>query len=264
MKNRYVRLALFLVCLVVFLISAYKVTTFVKDYYQASSDYTQAEKAFAIPKQMPLIELDEQTTETDIYEEAKEYFKDCDYKALKKLNTDICGWIVIPAVSISYPVLQHNDNQYYLTHLYNNTNNHVGSIFMDYRVAKDYSDFNTILYGHNMKDKSMFAKLHLFRKKKNWKKNPFIYIYTDKGIRIYKIFSAFAGDANGLSYAIGLNQDSSKNEFIDYAKRHAVYNTKIVPKPSDTILTLSTCSDSAHKYRMIVQAVYVKSSEDHN
>ncbi|SFQ36282.1 sortase B [Lachnospiraceae bacterium XBB1006] len=258
MRKKYIRIGMFFLCLAVFLVSSWKLTLFVKDYFQASSDYTEAEEAFSLPEEDTFPSMEENSPPPSIYDKAELFFKDCDYDALKNLNKEICGWIVIPAVNISYPILQHNDNQYYLTHLYNHTENHVGSIFMDYRVSKDFSDFNSILYGHNMRDKSMFAKLHQFQKKKTWKKNPYVYIYGGNGIKIYKIFSAFTGDADGLSYAIGLQQKKSKQEFIDYACKHAFYRTKIVPSTSDHIITLSTCSDSEHKYRMIVQGVLLK------
>ena len=96
--------------------------------------------------------------------EAKEYFE-VDFDQLRQQNEDVTAWLYLPDSVINYPVLQHGDNDYYLTRQIDGSYNKNGSIFMDYRNASDFSDRNTIIYGHHMRTGNMFGKLVNFKKR---------------------------------------------------------------------------------------------------
>ena len=87
-----------------------------------------------------------------------------DLPALQQVNSDVIGWIAIPGTEISYPLVQGTDNDYYLTHTWNQNSSAVGAIFMDCRCSADFSGFNTIVYGHRMNNGSMFAALKHYQK----------------------------------------------------------------------------------------------------
>ena len=95
-----------------------------------------------------------------------------DFEALRKVNPDIIGWIVIPGMEISYPIVQGEDNDYYLKHTFDKAENASGCIFVEVENSPDFSDNNTFVYGHNMKNKSMFAKLNRYQEEDTFRKNP--------------------------------------------------------------------------------------------
>ena len=105
-----------------------------------------------------------------------------DFEALRKVNPDIIGWIVIPGMEISYPIVQGEDNDYYLKHTFDKAENASGCIFVEVENSPDFSDNNTFVYGHNMKNKSMFAKLNRYQEEDTFRKNPEFVIYTPEGM----------------------------------------------------------------------------------
>jgi len=104
-----------------------------------------------------------------------------DFKALKKMNPDIVAWIRIPDTSIDYPVVQGNDDSYYLTHTFKKTEHVAGAIFLDSDNNADFSDDKNIIYGHNMKDGSMFQGLHKYESESYLQEHNKVYLYLPDG-----------------------------------------------------------------------------------
>ena len=181
--------------------------------------------------------------------------KKMDFTSLRKVNGDILGWILIPHTAISYPLLQGEDNSYYLTHTYKKTTSVVGAIFMEYRCSPDLSDFNTIIYGHRMNNGSMFATLKNYRKQSYWKAHPSVYVTDDSGSHRYDIFAAYEVSTEGDTFRIAFASDEEKQAFLDACTGLSVIDTGIIPTVGDQILTLSTCTGNGHATRWIVQAV---------
>ena len=181
--------------------------------------------------------------------------KKMDFTSLRKVNDDILGWILIPHTVISYPLLQGEDNSYYLTHTYKKTTSVVGAIFMEYRCSPDLSDFNTIIYGHRMNNGSMFATLKNYRKQSYWKAHPSVYVTDDSGSHRYDIFAAYEVSTEGDTFRIAFSSDKEKQAFLDACTGLSVIDTGITPTVGDRVLTLSTCTGNGHATRWIVQAV---------
>jgi len=181
--------------------------------------------------------------------------KKMDFTALRKVNGDILGWIVIPHTVISYPLLQGEDNSYYLTHTYKKTTSVVGAIFMEYRCSPDLSDFNTIIYGHRMNNGSMFGTLKNYKKQSYWKAHPSVYVTDDSGSHRYDIFAAYEVSTEGDTFRIAFSSDEEKQAFLDACTGLSVIDTGITPTVGDRVLTLSTCTGNGHATRWIVQAV---------
>ena len=110
-----------------------------------------------------------------------------DLPALQQVNSDVIGWIAIPGTEISYPLMQGTDNDYYLTHTWNQNSSAVGAIFMDCRCSADFSGFNTIVYGHRMNNGSMFAALKHYKKQDFLQAHPQIYVTNASGTHAYSI-----------------------------------------------------------------------------
>jgi len=179
---------------------------------------------------------------------------DMDFSALREVNGDVLGWILIPGTRISYPLVQGTDNEYYLTHTWKKWNSVVGAVFLEYSNSRDLSDFNTIIYGHRMNDGSMFAGLKYYKQKSYYKSHPCVYITDDSGARKYDIFAAYEVSTQGDTYRIGQQSDSTKQAYIDYCLAQSLYDTGVVPTVSDKIVTLSTCTGNGHATRWVIQA----------
>ena len=187
-----------------------------------------------------------------------DFLAEIDLDALRQTNPDVVGWIAIPGTELSYPLMQGEDNQYYLTHSWTKKKSAVGSIYLDYRNSEDMSDFNSIIYGHRMSDGSMFNSLRHYKDQSYWEEHPSIYIVTDEGILCYDVFSAYEADAvNGSTYRLGLEEAKGQQAYINYCSRRSVVESDVAPQPGDHIITLSTCVSMGAQYdtRWVVQAV---------
>ena len=180
---------------------------------------------------------------------------DMDFVALREQNTDVLGWIVIPNTKVSYPLVQGEDNDYYLNHTWRKTRSVVGAIFMEQQSSADLTDFNTIIYGHRMNNRSMFGRLLDYKKQSYWQDHPRFYITDDSGTHTYEIFAAYEPAVGSTPYCIRFSNDTEKQTFINYGLEHSVIETGVVPEVTDRIVTLSTCTGNGHATRWVVQGV---------
>lgn len=192
--------------------------------------------------------------------------KNIDFDKLhNEISEDIYAWIYIPNTHIDYPVFQHpTDNSYYLEHNIDGSEGYPGCIYTENYNAKDFSDQHTVIYGHNMRDTTMFSDLHLYEDEEFFENNRYVYIYTEDMVYVYKIFAAYqTNNAHQL-----LNYDFSQKETVKmYLENTAmrmqepmVYDDTTVFSGDDQILTLSTCVMTERQFhlRYIVQSLRLK------
>lgn len=179
-----------------------------------------------------------------------------DIGALREVNKDVIGWITIPGTPVSYPLLDGDDNSYYLNRTWDKKWNTMGSIFLEAECSSKFSEFNTIIYGHNMRNTTMFSSLKKYLKEDFWKEAPYVYIVTQNGVRRYDIFAACEVSVKGHAFWIDIEDDELKEKFISSALDMSVIETGIVPDIEDKIITLSTCTGNGYEKRMVVQAVW--------
>lgn len=192
--------------------------------------------------------------------------KNIDFDAMhREISEDIYAWIYIPNTHIDYPVFQHpTDNSYYLEHNIDGSEGYPGCIYTENYNAKDFSDPHTVIYGHNMRDTTMFSDLHLYEDEEFFENNRYVYIYTEDMVYVYKIFAAYqTNNAHQL-----LNYDfSDKNTVKSYLENTAsrmeepkVYDEDTVFSEDDQILTLSTCVMKERQFhlRYLVQSLRLK------
>lgn len=237
-------------------------------YQQGAEEYAEAESLVELPDfsqlppPVPTVPGDQVLQESAPEEEKPVYvdpyaevLRNMDFTALREVNGDILGWIIIPGTPISYPLLQGTDNDYYLNHTWKKAKSVVGSIYMEYQNDPALTDFNTIVYGHRMNNGSMFASLKYFKDQSYWQQHPYVYITDDNGSHAYEIFAAYEVPVDGDTYYLGFPAEDSRQEFIDYCLAQSVIQTGVVPRTYDRILTLSTCTGRGHSTRWVVQAV---------
>lgn len=179
-----------------------------------------------------------------------------DFAKLKQKNSDAIAWIKVNGTDIDFPVVKGTDNSYYLTHNFDKEKNKAGWIFADYRNKFDGTDKNIIIYGHNMKNGSMFASLKDVIKEEwyNNENNKYIALITENENCKYQVFSVYQIETE--EYYLQTNISNFK-EFVEKIKGRSKKDFNVDIKETDNILTLSTCADNT-KYRVVLHAVKIK------
>lgn len=178
-----------------------------------------------------------------------------DFDGLQAVNPDVVGWIELPGLELGYPLLQGEDNTYYLKHLANRETGINGSIFVDYHNQADFSDKNTIIYGHNMKDGSMFGTLDHYNKKAIYQKEPYFYIYLRDRVLEYEIISCYAGSTGSSAYTYEFPTEKEFSNFLEQILSASEYDTGVSVGNADRVVTLSTCVNTNRNYRYLVHGV---------
>ena len=181
-------------------------------------------------------------------------------KELQKENQDIIGWIEIEGTNISYPVMQGEDNEYYLNHNYKNEKTANGSIFLNKNCDLNLPSTNLLIYGHNMKNGEMFTDLLKYASETYYKNHPTIRFTTNKEDEEYEIFAVFKSkvfyksDTNVFRYYNFINAENEEeyNTFVENAKSISLYDTNITPNYKESLITLITCSYHVEDGRFVV------------
>lgn len=186
-----------------------------------------------------------------------------DFKGLQQdTNSDIYAWIYIPDTNVDYPVLQHpTDDYYYLDYNIDGTKGYPGCIYTERENSKDFSDFNTILYGHNMKNGTMFHDLHNYKDELYMKEHPYLYIYLPDKTLKYEIFSAYQYDDRHILYSFDFSSEQVRKGYLEdifkIKNMSAVFNNDAEVESDSQIITMSTCVGGQSLKRFLVQAVLI-------
>ncbi len=165
-----------------------------------------------------------------------------DFEELEEINPDIVAWLKIRAIDLSYPVVQGEDNDYYLHHTFENEEVFSGCLFVNCDNEDDFTDQNTIIYGHNMKDGSMFATLKKFQDEDTYDKSKYFWIFTKDLIFQYRIFSARVVSWEGDTYRTTFSKKRFSELIENSLEDSLVDNTGVEVTTDDKIVTLSTCT----------------------
>ena len=265
------RTLLMLIALVVFLFSGYTLYGYYKEYRKGTEEYDNLESNFSIE-----VEEDETENFEDLEQQLEAQLEELldedlaipsitgrevatvwennqevtlpvmtnpiDFKELKSVNEDIVGWLRIRALDISYPVVQAEDNDYYLHRTFEGVENFAGCLFVNCDNEADFTDQNTIIYGHNMKNGSMFGKLKNFQEEDTFNKSRYFWVFSEDFIYQYRIFTAMTVNKVGINYQTFFTEGEFQ-EFKDAAFRNSVVeNTGVKLSYDDRIVTLSTCT----------------------
>ena len=159
-------------------------------------------------------------------------------------------------IDISYPIMQGEDNEYYLKHTFEGQAVTAASIFMDANNHADFSDQNTFIYGHNMKDKTMFGKLNNYKDEEFYKENPYFYIYTPDGkVRMYKVFAASVVKDTSDAYNLTYNSDEEFESYLNLCRESSNYQVDVEVNAQSQIVSLSTCTNVKEDERFLLQGV---------
>ena len=199
--------------------------------------------------------IEEETTASSAYEGCP-----VDFDGMWKVNPDVYAWITIPGTVIDYPILQHaTDNSYYLNYNIDGSYGRPGCIYTENTNSKEFTDNNTIIYGHNMRNGSMFADLHKFEDATFFEEHKEVIIYTPEKELKYTVFAAYVYDDRHLMYSFNFADEqvfaNYLNDIQNMRSMNAFIREDITVTADDNIITLSTCMAKQPSNRYLVQAV---------
>ena len=202
------------------------------------------------------IEVDETKTTDTVTE------KMLQLQELKKENEDIIAWIQIPGTKIDFPVLQGQDNEYYIRHTYKKEYSVDGSIFLDKDYNWDKPSDNLLIYGHNNKNGNMFQDLLKYEDKNYYKEHPTINFTTVNEDCVYEIIAVFKSrvyyksERNVFRYYYFINAENEEeyNYYVEESKKASLYDTGKTAEYGEKLLTLSTCEYSQEDGRFVIVA----------
>lgn len=181
-----------------------------------------------------------------------------DFKSLKVRNNETVAWIKVNGTNIDYPVVKTLDNSFYLKHSFDKSQNSAGWIFADYRNKFDGNDRNIIIYGHNMKDGSMFGSLRNILDS-SWydnEENTNIILECENEREVYRVFSIYKIKSEDYYIKTEFKDDSEFEQFIKKIKERSIKDFDTDISNTSTILTLSTCANN--NYRVVLHAKKVQ------
>ena len=186
-------------------------------------------------------------------------FSNIDLNSYLKINSETVAWIQVNGTNISYPVVQHKDNSYYLEHDFYNRKTNIGWVFADYRDNFDEFNNNTIIYAHNLINRTMFGQLPYLLKEK-WQSNKdnfYIKLSTTKENSVWQIFSVYKSEPITDYLQSKFNSKETYKKFIESLNSKTSYKFNTPATEEDKIITLSTCDDTGTK-RIVVHAKLIK------
>jgi sortase B len=176
-----------------------------------------------------------------------------DFDALRAINPEIVGWLYCADTPINYPVAQTGNNTYYLNHLYNGKTNRSGTLFVDCVCSPDFTDFNTVIYGHHMKSGSMFASLVEYRSQEYYEAHPTLYLLTPKGNYRLDVFGGYVAQP-GSQRLFSLDEENEFAAYLGEIQQLSDFNAEMDVTSQDHIVTLSTCTYEFSDARYLVFA----------
>ena len=240
-KKRILNIAIYLILFLILICSGFKLYFWYKDKKNNDETTEQLKNNVKLEK----IKNDNSNNEKYIV----------DFKKLKSENNDVVAYIKVNNTNIEYPIVKTSNNNFYLNHSFDKSKNSRGWIFVDYKNKFDNTDKNIVIYGHNMRDGSMFGSLKNILNEEwyNNTKNMNITFLTENGNYIYKVFSIYKIESEDYYIKTNFKNDEDYEKFLNTIKNRSIKNFDINLNINDKIITLSTCANN-NKYRIVLHA----------
>lgn len=240
-KKRILNIAIYLILFLILICSGFKLYFWYKDKKNNDETTEQLKNNVKLEK----IKKDNSNNEKYIV----------DFKKLKSENSDVVAYIKVNNTNIEYPIVKTSNNNFYLNHSFDKSKNSRGWIFADYKNKFDNTDKNIVIYGHNMRDESMFGSLKNILNEEwyNNTENNNITFLTEKENYIYKVFSIYKIESEDYYIKTNFKNDEDYEKFLNTIKNRSIKNFDINLNINDKIITLSTCANN-NKYRIVLHA----------
>jgi len=175
-----------------------------------------------------------------------------DFAALREQNGDIYAWLLSPDTVINYPVVQGQDNSYYLTHTFSGERHKYGSLFVDAANNPGFSDQNTVIHGHRMNSGAMFGSLLQYRDREYYRQHPHMLLFTPEANYRLEIFAAYEAMTDSMPIQRNFASQEEYQAFLDAAFGRSGVTTGVEVGVEDRIVTLSTCVERDDTKRFVV------------
>ncbi len=261
-KNIY-RIIL-VISLILIVVAAVNIVILSREYRAGINEYKALEKYVEVVDNTKPVQKEKEET-GEVQEEVKESVipvsLQIDYAQLKAINEDFVGWLYYEPLELSYPIVRGNDNEYYTHYTFENENNSSGAIFLDFLNRPNFQDFNTIVYGHNMRNGTMFGSLKkLLNDNSIIEENPYFYIFTEDKAFMYEIASVYITNSESKTYDL-IETEEDQSNYIEYIKSVSTWTWGKDIVPQDKIVTLSTCHGLHSTNRTVVHGVLIASED---
>ena len=227
-------------------VSGYRLWKIFREYHEGTQQYNTTSSTYV--------------RHTDDAPEEEGYPTVCpisvDFEGLLAENPDVVGWIYSEGTQINYPVMHGSSNEEYLYTMINGAYNSSGSIFMDFRNQPDLSDYSTIIYGHHMKNGSMFASLHQYTKQSFHDEHKYLWFLTPDHIYRLDAIAGYVGNAEAEIYTIFTDMDEL-NRYLTFALSNSNFEAEKIPEYINGIIALSTCAYEYDDARYVLVCVPV-------
>lgn len=225
--------------------SGYQVLRILHEYRVGADAYFKLEQFASLPP------ASEETEETP----AELAWPEVDFTALAAVNPDVTAWLYGPDTGISYPVVQGTDNDYYLDHLLDGTANSAGCLFVDTSCRPDFSGRNTVIYGHRMKNGTMFAALGNYQEQVYYDAHPVFLLVTPEGRYVVELFSGYVADTAESAWMLDFSDEQAYLAWLEEVGEKSAFSSKVSPRAEDRVVTLSTCSYEFENARFVLHGV---------
>ena len=223
------------------------------------SEYKKSVDAYKKLDNYTIEQTTSETSEESEEEPVKEKpYPEVDFAGLKSVNSDVIGWIYVPDTEINYPIVHTSDNDYYLDHLVDRTQNPAGAIFLDTRNPSDFSDLHSIIYGHHMKNGSMFAALKGYKKQDFFDGHKTGYLITQDAAYSIDFFAGHVANVEENAWQLDFDDAADFDNWIKSLKEISTFKSDIEPQYGDRIFTLSTCSYEFDDARFVLSGKLTK------
>lgn len=237
----------------VLVFSGWQIHKILSEYESGEEIYGELEEYVATPSRQDSINTAENSSESDEVSEIR--YPEVDFAGLSDINSDIVGWIYSEDTPINYPIVQTDDNSYYLKHLFNGEYNSAGSIFLDSRNFADFSDRHTIIYGHHMKNGTMFSSLTDYKKQEYYDAHPTLDLITPEKNYEIDLFAGYVANVKDDAWKLVFDDEEDFQSWIKSAIQKSTFRSSITPAGTDRIITLSTCSYEFDNARYVLVGI---------
>lgn len=189
--------------------------------------------------------------------EEKKQILQIDFELLKEINPQVIGWLYLPGTGISYPVVQGENNTYYLDHLFDGKQNSAGCLFLDCQ-CEGFTGKNSVIYGHDMKNGTMFASLKNYENQEYYEMYPLFYLITEDGIQTVDVFSAYVTEIDTDAWWLTFSSEKEYEAWLKHLVSRSCFQSKVTPSSSDQVITLSTCDSTFENARFVCHGIVRK------
>lgn len=237
------------ICAGVLAFSLYQLWSIQHEYQKGTQTYDEAVEQFVAEEVPPMAPAEQIELE---YAPVR-----VDFDALKAVNPDVTGWIYCPDTKINYPVLHGSDNDQYLHTTYEGVSCRSGSIFVEADNARDFADYNTIIYGHHMRDGSMFCGLQYWEEQSYYDEHPVMWLLTPEQDYKVLLFSGYGTRATSAAYTIFPGPGPALAGYVKAAKDQSEFKSNVELDENAKYITLSTCAYWYEDARYVMHGMLV-------